>query len=1021
MKVKENRMTSEPSTLEFTSAGPVLVRVPIAPVGVGAGADGPAVAAAAPTAGELRARIESLLGDALLMEAVALASPSTAQTCRQPLESLPPKKLRTLAASLTAYASRMRARATPFGLFAGVALAGSADSCRGELADPSRHRRVVRPDAAWLRAVVQGLERSDEGLLALEYTANPAIRREGDSLVLRTPDAGTSRISLRATPALDAVLDAAARPVPGHRTAAAAEAHCGGGDAAARLVRALVVHGLLVSELQPDPHDCDPLGHVLRRLRHRGVRTDVVSALERFEAAVSAYAAAPLGEAGSLLDLVHDAAAVAAELCGGPPGGPLGSPLQVDAVLQADIVLGPQVVAEAQSAAGVLARFATARDRQHLQRHLQQSAGGYAVPLDGIACPPLPAREPSSAPPALLAAYAAALHQGRSEIVLDDALLDAIAPAGAGDAAAELDLFAVVCAPDPAALDRGEFELQLRRPASSSAGTALARFAPALGEAGGAALRAIHGRADRAALSRLSGPAVTADTTFAPRQDAARNVARSALTRAVRIRTEGPVGGSVSTAGRDDPLTPRDLLLCAGPDGPQIWSRRLGERVLPRAATALNAEATGPHSAAVLAAATSQNTAVGFDWGALAGAPWLPRVRRGRTVYCPQTWRPGDGLVGTGAKDRAWHGRFADWCREWSVPAQVTLVDGDRQIPLRLGDPVDLALLQRQAQRGPVVLTETLSLEHCWAGSPLGAHLVEAVFPMVAATTDAAPARSGGAAGVVAPPERPLPVPQVLPGGDWLRARLSCPAGKSPRLRQEVDRTLARHRWFLTRPGPEWLEVQVHRGEQSAREWDGLLSRLAAVLVETGCGQRDDALTVLTYARDAGFGSPSVQPELLERWAMADTRCVLAALDPGAPDELLLSTLDLAREVFLACGVDPLAGVDADRRGFAPMRGRLLPLITDRSGVHGRTVPRGLRERRAAVTHEYLRLLPAPAESALAGGLLLQQHTRRLAGAEGSPGLIALAAAAELAADSWHRATARLHPVESDTWSRETA
>lgn len=313
-------------------------------------------------------------------------------------------------------------------------------------------------------------------------------------------------------------------------------------------------------------------------------------------------------------------------------------------------------------------------------------------------------------------------------------------------------------------------------------------------------------------------------------------------------------------------------------------------------------------------------------------------------------------------------------------------------------------MLRRQAQRGPVVLTETLSSEHCWARSPRGAHLVEAVFSLVASGQRSAPAGPA-----FAPPERPLPVSHALPGGDWLRARLNCPGAKQTRLRHDLNRTLAQHHWFLTRPDPVHLEIHVHRGTAPSASWDQLVSQLSQAMVRAGAPHHHNALTILTYPRDAGFGMPVRHPDLAERWAMADTRCTLAALDTGSPDTLLLSTLDLARHLARITNCTPLSGIDPDRQGFAPLRRRVLPLITRDGGLVPPAQTAGdlpqLWEQRAAATQEYLYALRTPAETAHAGSLLLEQHTQRLAGRDGGPALLALAAAAEHTARGWHRAT----------------
>src|SRR3712207_5015077 len=92
----------------YRSANAVLVRIPLAPLeAAGRATDG--CVDMAPSPEQLRNRVSDLLTDRLLRDAVALASPSTARTGAVPLDRLPAKRVRTLAASLTTYAARMRA------------------------------------------------------------------------------------------------------------------------------------------------------------------------------------------------------------------------------------------------------------------------------------------------------------------------------------------------------------------------------------------------------------------------------------------------------------------------------------------------------------------------------------------------------------------------------------------------------------------------------------------------------------------------------------------------------------------------------------------------------------------------------------------------------------------------------------------------------------------------------------------------------------------------------------------------
>lgn len=997
------------SAPRFEGAGPVLVRIPLAPMGTTAATEtgGPALVSAAPEM--LRARIDSLLKDPVLREGVTLASPSTALTCRQPLAELPDKRLRALAGSLTAYATRMRARATPFGVFAGVALAPVANESRGWIGGPQRHRRIVRPDSALLDAVVEQVERSEEGLLQLRYIVNPSVRSGERGYLLMTPDARTSRVVLPASASLTAVLETAALgaaegDTTGARLLDRAMSEGESQQRAAILLRTLVKRRFLLSDLRPPAHDLDPLRHVLDRLKEHRLRPDLVRMVERLDASVRAYAAAPVGLAAEVLDSAHEAAAEVLRGAGADPEQQQeGSPLHVDTALDADIAFGSEVIEEARRAATVLARFARFPDQQQLQRHLKQVSGGFAVPLLDVSWtrePPL-SRERTT-PPRLLAAYTEAVRDRQPEIELDDELLDAIAPEAEADLVTELDLFAVVAAPTAKALDQGRFELHIRRPATTSAGTALARFVPALGEAGTEALECIQRRTDQAASA--DERTISADVTFRPRQPGAGNTARTALVRASRITTNAPVA-SRTPPGTE--LSAQDLLLFPGTDGPQVWSQQLGTRVLPRATTALNTENTAPHSAHLLAVATGQNCALRFDWGGLADSPWLPRVRRGRTVLWPQTWRPGEDLTGT-ADGTSWRERFAAWCARWGVPDLVTLVDGDRQMPLRLSDPVDLDFLRRQARRGPVVLIEALSEEHCWVRSLQGSHLLEAVFSMAASAPQASH-KPGGARPVPGgpPPRRPSAPTPVPPGGEWLRARLTCPQGGQRRLLRALTQELAGHDWLFTRPELVGLMVCV-RPPSSPDGWRSCLGRLSAALETTGQIHDADALTVLTYARDAGFGVVLPLPESAERWAVADTRCALAAL-AREPDQVgaVLSTVALAREIARASGHRPLNGVEPDRPGFAPIHRTLMPLLISAEAADPAAEQAQEEKASLQLTNFYLKEQQDQQTAAIVGGLLLRQHAARLVGVDQAPALLSLASAAQLATESFHRAQRR--------------
>ncbi|MBC3840967.1 hypothetical protein GXW82_13890 [Streptacidiphilus sp. 4-A2] len=161
--------------------------------------------------------------DALLREAIQVSSPSLSRVLDQIETGEPvcPRQLRRAARAVSRYQLRMSERATPFGLMAGVAVAGFG-------AEPAvrwgeAHRKAVRPGAEWLSGLVGLLEQEPRVLRRLRVTTNDLAHVRGDQLVLSyQPLSGTGRrvpaqeVALRLSAVVRNVLEHAdRRPWPG--------------------------------------------------------------------------------------------------------------------------------------------------------------------------------------------------------------------------------------------------------------------------------------------------------------------------------------------------------------------------------------------------------------------------------------------------------------------------------------------------------------------------------------------------------------------------------------------------------------------------------------------------------------------------------------------------------------------------------------------------------------------------------------------------------------------------------------
>ncbi|USA00115.1 lantibiotic dehydratase family protein [Streptomyces lydicamycinicus] len=166
----------------------------------------------------LRRRIAELAAEPRLMTALSLASASLAEEVDRAVagEPLRLKSLRRIALSLTKYRSRMSHRPTPFGLFAGVGLAGFGPAPAREPLGAGR--TVTRPDAAWLDGVLETLRDVPAVLERSRLTANNLHTVRDGRLVLvdHHDPTGERQLagSVRHTRVVQVLLAAAARPTP---------------------------------------------------------------------------------------------------------------------------------------------------------------------------------------------------------------------------------------------------------------------------------------------------------------------------------------------------------------------------------------------------------------------------------------------------------------------------------------------------------------------------------------------------------------------------------------------------------------------------------------------------------------------------------------------------------------------------------------------------------------------------------------------------------------------------------------
>ncbi len=636
-------------------------------------------------------------------------------------ENPAPRDIRRAVLSVARYLLRWQSRATPFGLFAGVATASFGTNARAGWG--SEHRAVARAAAEWLTAVTARLEGCPDLLARLPVVANSSLMIRGDRLIVpyqpnsRGPGPMAVEVSLRCTAPASAALAAARAPVRvddlGAKLLAGFPA--AGPERVTAMLADLVATGALITCLHPPSTETDALGYLLSQLEAVGAGTappvaDFVLALREIHADLARCAARPTGHSSAARERVtarmNDLAPVRRH------------PLAVDLRLDATITLPWQVAREAERAALALARvsaapYGTPAWKAYHQRFYERFGIGSMVPvLDVIADSGLgfpdgypgsqtaEHRSPvSSRDEALVRLAQSAALDGRDEVVVDQELIASL-QLGPGQVRlpGHLELGVRVHAASAADLQRGDFRLEVVS-VSRSAGVGTGRFLSVLNPQDRGRLAA--------ELADLPGPdasTVTAQLSFPPLLPETAHVTRSPqiLPTVISLAEHRGPGDHV--------LTVQDLAV--GCDGRRMYlaAPARGHRVEAVSMHALNLHTHTPPLARFLAELSrAQCAAVTlFDWGAARTMPFLPRLRYGRTILAPARWRlEAAELPARSQPWTAWDNALAAWRATRRLPRRVYLTEGDRLLALDLDQPGHRVLLRAHLDGGaPAVLTE---------------------------------------------------------------------------------------------------------------------------------------------------------------------------------------------------------------------------------------------------------------------------------------------------------------------------
>lgn len=838
------------------------------------------------------------------------------QTLANSLESKHTKEkdIKKGQSKLLRYLIRMSTRCTPYGLFAGVAMANLGDKTELSLSDTTP-KTYTRPDMEFLSRFINKLERQEDILRQLHIIANPTVFMRGERVYLQERlSAGKSevepRVSIRLTRVVKTVLELARAPIVYNELVKKllADNLKADKEKIEILLSNLLEQTILITELRPPLTNANPAGHVLAVLSQNPAAAAAAEKLQSFLAIVKKSDSGTFAERLSIFPQLKNFAEEMSE----PSSNPV---VQVDAGRRLKGTEIANHVAEevARAAETMLAITSYPKGFDPLRSYRNAFIDKYgqdrAVPILELLDPNFGLGVPTEYTGGVTDGSSRANFNARNQLLLKlaiEAIRDKKAVLEFDEniiknmktwsldekyAPISLDICVFVVTKSAADIDTGNFQIVIGpNLGATAAGKMLGRFAHLCGETAYETLRTISDIEKHHSPGKL-----WAELVYLPRKYHAGNVAiRPAI-------QEYEVLLGVAPGVALDKVIPINELTVGVRDGRFYlrWNKR-NEQIHISSGHMLNSYGAPPICRFLSdIGKPPQAGFMNFDWGPAYGFPFLPRVQVGKAVLSPAQWHI-DGMTfektvtdSLGQFKEA----FQKWQAVWNVPRFVYLTNGDNRLLLDTQSSTHIEELRKEFKHlGGLTLQEAYpSLDHAWVPGPDGHYFMEMVVSLIPATpdkntvankTEMQPAKSSQRflqklfKGAPVEPMRLCP-----PGSDWLFLKLYCGRELEEDMLMEcktfVERVLAKNYaedFFFIRYSDPDPHIRIRFHGASKRLTDKLYPLVCAWA--SGLQAKDLCLKFVldTYDREMERYGGSEAICLAEKLFAADSQAVLDIL-----------------------------------------------------------------------------------------------------------------------------------------------
>jgi thiopeptide-type bacteriocin biosynthesis protein len=811
----------------------------------------------------LRSRLRATVMQPEVRDALFVASPNIIERFHLWTDAPDSERGRKVEHVLVRYFSRMTGRPTPFGLFAGVSVGTIGGETRLLIEGRNRYQRHTRLDMEYLFALTDAIMHDPALRKALTFHPNNSLYRAAGRVRyvesrLEEKVRSYHLVAVEDADYLTATLERAAAGATPDALAAALVDEEVSLDEACEYIAQLIDSQILTADLALVVSGPEPVDPLIEQLSTASETRKIANSLERSRMELE------LMDRDGLGIETERYRAVAQSLEHLPAKVELSRLFQVDLHKPApEAMLGGAVLEEIARGVELLHSLSPRTRQDELARFREAFVKRYEareVPLVealdeeiGIGF----GNSEETTPLLKDVQFPSAPEDGRIDNVRHEFLLRKLCEALAGGVE-EINF-------EPGELEPLKTKHQLPLPdAFSIAASVAAPSSEALSQGG---FRVLLGGGSGPSGAALFGRFCHADSTL--RQHVTQHLRNEevlqpeAILAEVVYLPEGRLGNVISRPSMRDyeipylarsavaehhqlPVT--DLCVSVRDNRVRLSSARLNREVVPRVTNAHNYSWMGLGIYRFLCLLQHQGTAasLSWDWGALANAPFLPRVSSGRLVLSQARWRASkDELRALGKQHGAARFRAVQaWRAVRRLPRLCALSDGDNILPVDLDNALSVeSLVQLVKERDAATLIELFpgSDELCVSG-PEGSFVHELIVPFVkskddikqkpevrgqkseknqqsSAYSESSLPNSISSSSTFIPYLSPF-VRRFPPGSEWVYVKLYTGTATADRVLCDVVRLLVEQlmdvgavdQWFFIRYGdPEWhLRLRFH-------------------------------------------------------------------------------------------------------------------------------------------------------------------------------------------------------------------